>query len=51
MVTYVQIIVMSSATLSFNNIYIAHLSLHSHLIDITQLKKITFTCEDIMKKE
>ena len=50
MVIYVKIIGMSCRNLSFNNILYHISSLHSHLIDITQLKKITFTCEDIMKK-
>ena len=49
MVIYVKIIGMSCRNLSFNNILYHISSLHSHLIDITQLKKITFTCEDIMK--
>ena len=51
MVIYVQIIVMSSATLSFNNIYIAHFIITFTFKRYKSIKKNSFTCEDLMEKK
>ena len=51
MVIYVQIIVMSSTTLSFNNIYVAHFIITFTFNRYNSIKKTTFTCDDLMEKK